>query len=60
MTVQADNGRVVVLSERLAEATHTGDAKWLREAEDVFVWKGGTRAPSRSEVAITTASLPTS
>lgn len=40
MTVQADNGRVVVLSERLAEATHTGNAEWLREAEDVFVWKG--------------------
>jgi hypothetical protein len=40
MAVQTDNGRVVVLSERLAEATHTGDAEWLREAEDVFVWKG--------------------
>ena len=40
MTVQADNGRVVVLSERLAEATQTGNAEWLREAEDVFVWKG--------------------
>jgi hypothetical protein len=40
MALQADNGRVVVLSERLADATHTGAAEWLRESEDLFVWQG--------------------
>lgn len=40
MAVQAENGRVVVLSERLADATHKGGAEWLREGEDVFVWQG--------------------
>jgi hypothetical protein len=40
MALQADNGRVVVLSERLADATHTGAAEWVHEGEDLFVWEG--------------------
>ena len=40
MAVQTENGRVVVLSERLADATHRGDEEWLREGEDLFVWQG--------------------
>ena len=36
-----ENGRVVVLCERLLEATRKRAADWDREAEDVFVWKGG-------------------
>ena len=30
--------RLVVLCERLAEATVAGDAKWRTAAEDTFVW----------------------
>ncbi|HET9323474.1 MAG TPA: hypothetical protein VFO03_06305 [Gaiellaceae bacterium] len=35
-----ENGRVVVLCERLLEATRKHAADWNREAEDLFVWKG--------------------
>ncbi|HET6641863.1 MAG TPA: hypothetical protein VFG93_01180 [Gaiellaceae bacterium] len=40
MTVQADSGRVVVLCERLADATRAGTAKWHGESEDRFLWEG--------------------
>jgi hypothetical protein len=40
MTVQVDSDRVVVLSERLAEATRAGRAKWRRDGEDTFLWDG--------------------
>jgi hypothetical protein len=40
MTVQADSGRVVVLCERLADATRAGTAKWHGEGEDTFLWEG--------------------
>ena len=39
MPVQADNRRVVVLCERLAEATRTRNAEWRRDGEDIFVWQ---------------------
>jgi hypothetical protein len=35
------NARVVVLCERLADATRRRTAEWNREGEDIFVWKGG-------------------
>jgi hypothetical protein len=36
-----ENRRVVVLCERLADATRARAAEWTREGEDVFVWAGG-------------------
>jgi hypothetical protein len=39
MAAAVENGRVVVLCERLAEATRAGDAEWNREGDDVFIWK---------------------
>jgi hypothetical protein len=36
-----ENRRVVVLCERLAEATRARAAEWNRESEDTFVWTGG-------------------
>ena len=41
MVVQADTGRIVVLCERLADATRAGGAEWRREGEDLFVWQAG-------------------
>jgi hypothetical protein len=40
MTIPVDNGRVVVLCERLADATRAGTAKWRGEGEDTFLWAG--------------------
>jgi hypothetical protein len=40
MTVQVDSGRVVVLCDRLADATRAGSAKWRVEGEDTFLWNG--------------------
>jgi hypothetical protein len=40
MTVQVDSGRVVVLCDRLADATRAGRAKWRVEGEDTFLWDG--------------------
>lgn len=40
MTPQVDSGRVVVLCERLADATRAGTAKWRGEGEDTFLWEG--------------------
>jgi hypothetical protein len=39
MAVETDKGRVVVLCERLAEATGAGQVEWRREAEDTFAWQ---------------------
>jgi hypothetical protein len=39
MAVETDNGRVVVLCERLAEATRAGHVEWRREGEDTFLWQ---------------------
>ncbi|HKI22660.1 MAG TPA: hypothetical protein VKA24_04495 [Gaiellaceae bacterium] len=36
-----ENRRLVMLCERLAEATRAGRAEWNRDAEDAFVWTGG-------------------
>ena len=42
MRVSADeNRRVVLLCERLLEATRARSAEWNRESEDLFVWAGG-------------------
>ena len=35
-----ENRRLVVLCERLADATRTGSAQWARDGQDVFVWAG--------------------
>lgn len=40
MAAQTDNGRVVVLCERLAEATRANHAEWRRDEQDIFVWQG--------------------
>jgi hypothetical protein len=40
MAVQVDSGRVIVLCERLADATRAGRAKWRDEGEDTFLWDG--------------------
>lgn len=39
MTVYADTDGMVVLCERLAHATRTGDAKWRIDADDRFIWE---------------------
>jgi hypothetical protein len=39
MAVETDRSRVVVLCERLADATGVGQVKWRREGEDTFVWQ---------------------
>jgi hypothetical protein len=36
-----ENRGLVVLCERLADATRTRAAEWNREGEDTFVWTGG-------------------
>jgi hypothetical protein len=46
MAVKADSGRVVVLCERLADATRAGDVEWRRENEDIFVWQEDQAAVS--------------
>jgi hypothetical protein len=40
MAVQVESGRVVVLCERLGDATRAGKAKWRDEGEDTFLWDG--------------------
>lgn len=39
MTVYADTDGMVVLCERLAHATRTGDANWRIDADDRFIWE---------------------
>jgi hypothetical protein len=39
MAVETDKGRVVVLCERLADATRAGYVEWRREGDDTFVWQ---------------------
>jgi hypothetical protein len=46
MAVKTDSGRLVVLCERLADATRAGDVEWRRENEDIFVWQGDKAAVS--------------
>lgn len=46
MGVATDSSRVVVLCERLADATRAGLVKWQREGEDTFVWQAEEAAVS--------------
>jgi hypothetical protein len=46
MAVETDKGRVVVLCERLADATRAGYVDWRREGEDTFVWQAEQAAVS--------------
>jgi hypothetical protein len=46
MAVETDKGRVVVLCERLADATQAGYVEWQREGEDIFVWRAEQAAVS--------------
>jgi hypothetical protein len=39
MAVEIEKGRVVVLCERLVQATRVGHVDWRREEEDTFVWQ---------------------
>jgi hypothetical protein len=46
MAVETDKSRVIVLCERLADATRAGEIKWRREGEDTFVWQAEEAAVS--------------
>jgi hypothetical protein len=48
MTVYTENDGMVVLCERLAHATRTGDAEWRVDAEDRFVWE----RPQQASISI--------
>jgi hypothetical protein len=39
MAVETEKGRVVVLCERLVQATRVGYVDWRREDEETFVWQ---------------------
>jgi hypothetical protein len=46
MAVGTEESRVVVLCERLADATRAGYVEWRREGEDIFVWQAEQAAVS--------------
>jgi hypothetical protein len=39
MAAETDKRRIVVLCERLADATRAGHVDWRRDGEDTFVWQ---------------------
>jgi hypothetical protein len=46
MAVDSDKNRVVVLCDRLADATRAGEIQWRREGKDTFVWQAEEAAVS--------------